>query len=714
MAILEKIRKRSWLILPIIGLGLLSFIFDPKFIYFFMEKKSDVIGEVNDSNIYANEYMDYINFQKHFKKTSENSFKNQVWDHLINEKLLLSEIDKVGIQFSKKDFWNFISKNSIYSKVPFFNDNNGMFSINKFKSYISNLENKPKNNLKYSDEYIIWNFQKKDISKQLLSDQYLEMSTNGLNTTLIEAKISYMFRNSFLNMDYIFLPYYEYENKFYKKIHISNKEIVNYVNKHKNNYITSPFRDINFVVIPIKPSYNDINKIKVKMNGLVGEFKKTKNDSLFISKHSEIQYTRKCYSENSLPFFLKGFLEKSKVGNIYGPIFQDENSCFIVKILGRNKIPGATKFSHILISYKGAINSHVDRTKKEAEIIAKRFYKRIKNNSIIFKNLVSKSDDIISIRNKGDLGWINNKSQGLTSNYQKYLNKGKKGEINIIETPFGFHIVRIDKKSPSKFCYNLAIILKTFFPSKKTENEIRKKAISFFNKNKNVNKRDFINHAIKKNYITFLSKNIKKFHLNIKELGSGNDLKIINWSFNKKRKLGDVHFFNVPNKYYVIPYISYMQKNIGLPEINRIKNDVIPILRRIKITNIIKNDIINNKKNTMEDISKYLSKDIKNINSINLDDPTLPELGLEPKIIGSAFGLPLNKISHPIMGNNGIFILKVNKKNNVLLKNKVDYIKEEQYNNIILNNSYINFIMRVLRKDSRVKDYRNSMIFIKK
>jgi len=96
--------------------------------------------------------------------------------------------------------------------------------------------------------------------------------------------------------------------------------------------------------------------------------------------------------------------------------------------------------SHILIEFKqGATEAQVAEAKKRATEI----YDEVKKSKRPFEELVKLySDDPMSKQAGGDVGWQSRVTL-VPSYYEAALN-GKVGEVKgLIETPFGFHIVKI-------------------------------------------------------------------------------------------------------------------------------------------------------------------------------------------------------------------------------------------------------------------------------
>jgi len=58
-------------------------------------------------------------------------------------------------------------------------------------------------------------------------------------------------------------------------------------------------------------------------------------------------------------------------------------------------------------------------------------------------------------------------------------------------------------------------------------------------------------------------------------------------------------------------------------------------------------------------VASQLNTEVKNAANINFNSFSIPGLGLEPAVVGTVASLEVDKISKPIAGNNGVYIVKV-------------------------------------------------------
>ncbi|WP_185862638.1 peptidylprolyl isomerase [Blattabacterium cuenoti] len=706
MSFLEKIRKNTWVLFFLIGIAMVAFILDPNVLFKFFTEKSSIIGKVNGENISIKEYVDCFQFLKQFRQgESDSHLKKETWNLLIHEKLLNQQAMKLGIQNTKKDFWDAISKQSIYSYIPELQDNFGNLDIKKLQLYLKKLENiSTVSHSQMEIEKNIWSYEKNSIPKRILAKKYVEMLMYGLNTSLIEGELNYKEKNFFSIIDYIFIPYSEIEHK-YNMFLIGRNEITNFIKKHKFLYKKENLRSLSFAILRSIPSLEDEKNMENKMKKLFHKFKSINKNSIFVSNQSEKPFDSNFYLKNNLPPVLQNFVVKNnKIGSMFGPIPID-NRYVMAKIIGKKMISDSVLSSHILISHKDAMRSSNKRTKKEAEKIANQIYKIIQNNPSKFDELViKKSDDLINAKkNQGSLGWLKYHEQNSIGKFNIFDSENKKGMIGLAETKFGYHIIRIDNKSVPQPAYQFAVIVKTLIPSKKTENILYSRIRKFFVKNKNYKLNTFINNARKEGYETIFLKNVRSNQWDIDDLKTEVDKEIIDWSFDKNRKEGDCHIFSTSNKDYIIVYLSKIQKE-GFP-MEEIKNNLIPFLKREKINRLLSN--MEKRKFftlNLEEIASFFSKKIIKNYKINFYESMIND-HQEPKVVGVASSLRLYETSKPILGERGIFFVRPSR-HIYPSKNPSYFSHEIEMLNVSLRKKMLENIGNVLVKKSIIKDYR--------
>ncbi|MDD5091066.1 MAG: peptidylprolyl isomerase [Candidatus Wallbacteria bacterium] len=116
----------------------------------------------------------------------------------------------------------------------------------------------------------------------------------------------------------------------------------------------------------------------------------------------------------------------------------------LVEVIPADEIPAEIAASHILIAYQGADRAQAERTKEEARKLADELLANIKDDGADFAETAKKHSDCPSKESGGDLGTFG-KGQ-MHPKFEEAAWKLKVLEVSgVVETPFGFHIIRRTK-----------------------------------------------------------------------------------------------------------------------------------------------------------------------------------------------------------------------------------------------------------------------------
>lgn len=186
-----------------------------------------------------------------------------------------------------------------------------------------------------------------------------------------------------------------------------------------------------FIILSINFSLSaqkDIDKEIVK------GFEQTKQDSIFLSKYSDVPYQIEMGMYNNMRTdtisdVLYNDLIQGSVGHVYGP-FQNETSVFYIKII-QSKSTYKTHVGNIWIDIK--------KGREKANKQATEIYESIKKGKSFDTACKAYSDDKNN-QQDCDLGWVDNTS--FVEPFATEITKHKKGEVYVVETSFGFHVVK--------------------------------------------------------------------------------------------------------------------------------------------------------------------------------------------------------------------------------------------------------------------------------
>jgi peptidyl-prolyl cis-trans isomerase D len=251
--------------------------------------------------------------------------------------------------------------------------------------------------------------------------------------------------------------------------------------------------------------------------------------------------------------------------------------------------------------------------------------------------------------------------------FNDFVFSNKTGSINVVETDFGFHVINIVAKEDVVLLASIAI---KNLPSDKTSDNTFNMATKFeINLSKNQN----LNALAKENeYDVKLASGIKILDDNLP--GLSNQRRLVQWLFSDEAKVNAYKRFDLTKGGYIIVQITEIKEE-GLSTVDDIPLAEISKIRNIKKAEVIIND--NKSFNDLSDLAKINNSEVKKALALNQKNATISGAGLEPLVVGHAFGLELNKTSDFIIGKNGVYKLKVIKKDKAVeLNNYSSFVNQ--------------------------------------
>lgn len=637
MAILSKIREKSVFLIFIIALGLFAFLIDPtKLIDFFANGGTkEYLAKVNDEVIYNEAFARQVEAAQRGNQQSAVQVANTVYDQELTKILLNEELDKLGITVEKDQMWELFKSN--YGNLPDFKNEAGDFDEGKLKEFIeAQVEANPK----------AWENQEANIAFSGKQQLYYALVKAGSLPTEKEGEVAYKMQNDLVDMKYVYLPYTEIADS---TITISKDKIQAYINAHKNQFEEEANAAVQYVYFEEKPSVEDENEFKTKINALLPELKSTTNLAEFINENSAIKHDTIYKLKSALETSIQTEVDSMQIGDTYGP-FTADGFTKIVKLTGKQLAP-SVKASHALIAYVGAqrANPEVTRTKEEAKTLADELLAKAKTSSTDFAEFATEHSDGPSATKGGDLGWFYENQ--MVPAFNDYVFNNPKESIGLVETDFGFHIIKvIDTKEEDK--YQIATLAMRVEASQATIDALYADASQF---EVDVNTSDFTKVSQDKNYTVRPVSTITSLSENLPGL-QGSQRQIVKWLFDEETNVGDIKRFDINGNYAVVQATSKKEK--GLLSVDDASFKVLPILRNQEKATQLRAKM---SASSLADIASNNNTTVRTANAISMANPTLPGAGRESKVVGTAFALKNGEVSSLIDGEKGVYIIEVTK-----------------------------------------------------
>ncbi len=706
MAILGKIRERSLFLIIIIALALFSFVIGDVFTRGSFGGSSNSIGEVNGENISREEFIKLVDQVKaqNQNKGSQMQSVNAAWNNLLREKIYKTQLEKSGITVGEKDVWDEIVNQ--YSNSPQFKNEAGLFDEDKFKEFVASIKDAKNDDEQSRLAWLNWLDYEKRIKNNLEVRTYNSLITAGLGATLKEGERHYIDNNTKLDLEYVYVPYTYISDS---TVVVTDAEILAYAKKHPNDYKAEASRDISFVKFDIKATPEDEQVIKTNLQKLITDseeynkaaksnmtvvgFSNTENiEDFFRDHHSDTPLNNNFITKAKVNKTIADTIFNLNIGDVYGP-YKEANYFKLTKLVAVKQMPDSVKARHILIPFLGTTNDpSVTQTEEQAKKMADSLLTIVKNDKSQFADLAKTiSSDKGSGAKGGDLDWFT--YERMVPEFRDYSFENKVGDVGIVKSQFGFHIIDIQEQKNYQKNVKLATFSREITPSEDTENTIFQKAETFTSQ---ISEGKNFEDLAKDQKLTIQPViGLKAMDERVSSLGA--QRQIVTWAFSKDTKLNENKRFDVEKGYAVVKLTTKNEKGLNL---GSAKSLIKTKLLNEKKSNLIKEKM---KADNLQEIAKLFNSTVQSSRAVSLGSPILPGAGRSEDLITTLIALPEGKLYKGVNSTNGVFSVKIIKKDSPKPLENYTSSKNTVWN---LNKSKGSRVYNALKKITDIKDNR--------
>ncbi len=630
---------------------------------------------------------------------SSTQLVNSVWNQLERNTILGQQIADLGISIEQDQIIEVIKSSPGISQNPQFVDENGVFDEGLFRDFIAELK------LSAPNQYQDWLQDEQTIIESARQQSYFNLIKAGMGATLKEGELEYRLANDKVDIRYVRVPYSSIPDS---AIVVTRSEIEAYIKDHEADYKQEKARDIRFVYFEEKPSEADVEAIRNEINTLLSDteeydeqrdttvtiagFRTTTDVAAFLDRNSDTKFDTIFKAKNALPASFADSLMALEVGEIFGP-YRDGDAFKVTRMMGR-KPNGTVKASHILVTYAGALraNPEVSRTKEEAEERAQELLEEALKPDAVFSQLARDNSDGPSAPRGGDLGYF---QEGvMTPKFNDFAFNNPVDYIGLVETEFGYHIVRVDDKQD---IVQLADLTRAIEPSEETINTLFTEATKF-EMAATTGDTPFEEVARESKVVIRPVNKIKAMDENLPGLSSQRS--IVQWAFNADTEVGDIRRFNINSGYAVVQLTA--KYNEGLMAVEDASATALPKIRKERKAARI---IAENGGKSLEELATANNTIISSASALTVSSPTIPGAGREPSVVGTAFAMGEGATSDLIEGETGVFLIEVSKKEAApALDNYATYASNLQSANALRVN---NAVYTALKNKAEIEDNRS-------
>lgn len=650
MSIITTIRNKGGLMVAIIGLAILSFLLMDVFSSnsIFSGQSSNNVGEVDGDEISlmffetrvteAIENYKINTQQDRIDEATTAMLRDQVWNELIKEKVMGSSYGQLGLAVSTDELYDMVQGTNIHASVrqAFTNPETGEFDRTQVVQFIRGLDEQPE------DIQRRWSNFERFIKNERESQKYNNLISKAFYAPAFFAKQQYAATNQKADGRFVLLDYASIPDS---SITASEKELKAYYNAHLDDFESKEeLRAIDYLIFDIIPSDGDDARALQRVSDLRADFMNASNDSLFVTLNSD-----QAYDDNYIEVVNMDATQQALYAGEIGAVtevYRDGSAYKMTKLVERTVRPDSVKARHILIRVPEgqAPDAFAAKADSLLELAKKGDFARLAREN---------SEDPGSAEKGGDLGFFGEGT--MVKPFNDACFNGKKGDIVLVQSNFGYHIINIQDTKGRREVAKFASIVNQIEPSTETYREIYAKASRFLGQAKTAEA--FETQIQEQGLVKRSAEGIRTGDRAISGMQDARE--IVRWAY--KANVGNVSdVFEMEDKYIVAALISSVPK--GTKSFETVRADVeAKVKRDLKAKQLIEkaNKAIAMANGDMEVIAREAGGSVQTFTGATFQANFVPSAGREPAVTGTIFAIGQAQMSQPIQGERGVYVVAV-------------------------------------------------------
>ena len=695
MGIMGFLRNRAGLLIGAIGVALVAFLIGDAV----QSGGAFLGGDRNEVGEVAGETIQYDVFKAKVDQNEAN-FRQQMggalnpqmsayvventWNQTISEILIDKEVERLGLQIGTTELNDMIHGKNPHPQVvqTFADPQTGELNRAQIATFMDNVKMQGKN----SPIGQQWESFLQSIRRDRLFQKYNNLVKNSVYVTSLEAKEDYTQRNKLASFSYINLEYASVPDN---QIKLTDEDYEEYYEENKNRFRNrEETRSFEYVVFDANPSKEDSAAVRASINKIAAELRTTTNDSLFVAVNADTKTPLTYLKKGQLEPALDSAVFNAAPGAVVGPVFT--NGAFkVAKVVDVKMSPDSVKASHILLN--PAAEGGLDKAKAKADSIL-----ALIRGGASFAEMASKFSVDPSKSQGGDLGTFGRGA--MVPAFEEAAFSGKPGDLKIVTSQFGVHIVRIDRQIGSSKVAKVAVVDKAVASSSRTQQEAYRKASEFLSAADDAKSFD---ERVKQSKLQKVeADNVAASQSTVPGLESPRE--IIRWAFEAEE--GDItdKVYELGNQ-YVVAKLTNIRKE-GILPLEQVKKDIEPMVRNQVKAEMLAERFEKAGGSTISQVAQKVGKPVQPAQNIVFANPVIPGGGQENRVIGTVFGLQPNKLSEPIKGESGVFVVQVQNFTNPAPLTNIFKQKEQILQSVVQRAQSQYF--EVLKDKAEIKDNR--------
>ncbi|CAH0999293.1 hypothetical protein LEM8419_00591 [Neolewinella maritima] len=659
MALIGKIRNNPLLVLLFIGGGILLFVL------------SDIMNSGNSGPVGPAEAMlarvgeveiERNEFERTLQVagTSNDAYQSRdnLWNFYLSEGLIRNETDRLGLAVprSELDGLTYGPRYSPIIRQTYGNRQTGQVDptfLNQVREQIdagdiSELEQR------YPNFANIWTYQNRQVRTQRLQEKLSALVSKAMYAPSWMAQEYADAQTATRRAAVVRIPFDELDND---EVEVTDADLQEYVDEYRSRYDNlEETRQLAYVSFAVEATPEDSAAVRSVMQDIAQRWQQipAREDSLFAITNDGSYSGTYVTEEQIAPSIASTIMNDVAVGEIYGP-FVEGQLMALAKLIDRRELSDSVTIRRIVR------NATIPTQFTEAERLIDSLQTVLEAEPGKFSELAGEFNrDSRSIATNGLLENIEPGQLDPAVDRLAFVT-GQTGRLYKLRTPAGVQLIEVVRRSNSTTPrVSIAYVTEQMIPSNDTEDAARVRAEEFLTGKNNL--AELKAAAETEGYDVEITAPLNIGTYYIENLGNGQDVRdMVCWAFGADQGdvSGFVYTFTDPNFFYEDKYVVVGVENIlpvGQAPVAALRSSIEgPVRDRLKGRKLAE---ALEGMDLAQAASQYDAR-IDTLSAVTFTQNSLPQgIGAEPKVIAAAASGTTNQVSGPIVGNNGVYLVK--------------------------------------------------------
>lgn len=663
MATLQKIRSKGPLLVIVIGLALFAFIAGDAWKVLQPHQGKQDVGEVNGEVLSAQDYQKMVDELSEVIKLTNglnsltedqlNNVKDQVWQSYVNNKLIAEQAEKLGLKVTDAEIQSIIDQGThpLLMQTPFRNPQTGMFDKDMLKKFLVDYANLNASQMpaQYVEYYqkmgAFWQFVEKTLAQSTLAEKYQNLVTKSLISNPVAAEDAFNSRTEQSDLLLAGVPYSSINDS---TVQVSDSEIKDRYNEKKEQFKQLvETRDIRYIDVKVVPSDADRKAVEKEVTEYSNQLASTTADfGTFVrSTGSSVNYSDVPVSKSVFPADVASRLDSTNVNEVYGPYYnQTDDSFNAFKLLAKVSSPDSIQFRQIQV--------YAD-TEEKTKTLADSIYNALKGGA-----------DFAAVAKiygqTGEATWVNAQSwegSELDADNSKFINTLLNQPVNeLANLNMGQAnlILQVMNKKSMQTKYKVAVVKREVEFSKETYNAAYNKFSQFVAQNTTID--SMVKNAEESGYTLMPRTDLSSAEHYVGGVHSTREA--LKWIFAAKPGEVSPLYECGENDHLMVVALDKIHE-AGYRDINSVAEMLRAEIRRDKKAEKIMEEM--KKYNSIAQVKGMKDAVSDSVKHVTFSAPAYISVtrSSEPVIGAVAAKTAANKVSAPIKGNGGVYMIQV-------------------------------------------------------